>query len=246
MQEAESAGEGLSEGGMKKILLSKLTPETNQKIRDSQADKKALGNWVEVRGLPETTGKMAVREVLNSVSAIGMKDITLLEGRRRVELHNSEQSEFFCSTVDSKVKFKGTVLKVRPWIFLYGVEQIWDQLEKYANLERQKSQDAKGFGGKINAVGEKGCAVSLSLGKEGRAATHSTADHRWAPSDLKTIQSKVDGKGNPPKNSRQDGARDADQHGRGKGTGQSKGKNRDWTPNHYSQQGGDPSASRWT
>ena len=108
--------------------------------------------------------------------------------------------------VDGKVRFQGTVLKVRPWIFSYGVEQIWDQLKKYANLERQKSQDVQGFGGKISAVGDKGCAVCLSLGKEGRAATHSTADNKWAPSDLKLIQFKMDGKGNPPKNPQQDGA----------------------------------------
>ena len=69
--------------------------------------------------------------------------------------------------VDGKVKYKGTVLKVRPWIFSYGVEQIWDQLEKYANLERQKSQDAHGFLGKVIAVGEKGCSVCIALGKEG-------------------------------------------------------------------------------
>ena len=144
VQEAESAGEGLSEGEMKKILLSKLTPETKQKIRDSQADKKVLGNWVEVRGLPETMGKMAVRELLNSISAIGLKDITLREGEWRVDFHDSEQSEFFCNMVDGKVKFKGTLLRVRPWIFSYGVERIWDQLEKYANLERQNAQDAQG------------------------------------------------------------------------------------------------------
>ena len=35
VQEAENSGEGLSEGEMKKILLSKLTPETKQKITDS-------------------------------------------------------------------------------------------------------------------------------------------------------------------------------------------------------------------
>ena len=35
MQEAESAGEGLSEGEMKKILLSKLKPESKQEIRDT-------------------------------------------------------------------------------------------------------------------------------------------------------------------------------------------------------------------
>ena len=243
VQEAENSGEGLSEGEMKKILLSKLTPETKQKIRDSQADQKVLGNWVEVRGLPETMGKMAVRELLHSISATGLKDITIREGRWRVGFHDSDQSEFFCSMVDGKVKYKGTVLKVRPWIFSYGVEQIWDQLEKYANLERQKSQDAQGFGGKVSAVGEKGCSVCIALGKEGRAATHTTAHHRWTPSDLKTIQSKMDGKGNSPKNPQQDGARDADQHGRGKGKGQSKGKNRDWTPKDYSQQGGDPSGS---
>ena len=121
---------------------------------------------------------MAVRELLSSISAIGFKDITPREGRWRGEFHDSEQSEFFCNMVDGKVKFKGTVLKLRPWIFSYGVEQISDQLEKYANLERQKSEDAHGFGGKISAVGEKGCAVCLSLGKEGPAATHSTADHR--------------------------------------------------------------------
>ena len=246
VQEAENSGEGLSEGEMKKILLSKLTPENKQKIRDSQADQKVLGNWVEVRGLPETMGKMAVRELLHSISATGLTDITIREGRWGVGFHDSEQSEFFCSMVDGKVKYKGTVLKVRPWIFSYGVEQIWDQLEKYASLERQKSQDAHGLGRKVNAVGEKGCSVCIALGKEGRAATHTTADHRWTPSDLKTIQSKMDGKGNSPKNPQQDGARDADQHGRGKGKGQSKGKNRDWTPKDYSQQVGDPSGSRWT
>ena len=246
VQEAENSGEGLSEGEMKKILLSKLTPETKQKIRDSQADQKVLGNWVEVRGLPETMGKMAVRELLHSISATGLKDITIREGRWRVGFHDSEQSDFFCSMVDGKVKYKGTVLKVWLWIFSYGVEQIWDQLEKYANLERQKSQDAQGLGGKVSAVGEKGCFVCIALGKEGRAATHTTADHRWAPSDIKTIQSKMDGKGNSAKNPQQDGARDADQHGRGKGKRQSKGKNRVGTPKDYSQQGGDPSGSGWT
>ena len=124
VQEAENSGEGLSEGDMKKILLSKHTPKTKQKIRDSQADQKVLGNWVEVQGLPETMGKMAVRELLHSISATGLKDITIREGRWRVGFHYSEQSEFFYSMVDGKVKYKGTALKVRPWIFSYGVEQI--------------------------------------------------------------------------------------------------------------------------
>ena len=151
---------------MKKILLSKLKPETKQEIKDSQADKEVLGNWIEVRRLPETMGKMAVPEVLNSVSAIVMKDITLREGRWRVEYHDSEQWEFFCSMVDGKLKFKGTLLKVRPWIFPYGVEQIWDQPEEYANLERQKSQIAQGFGGNISAVSEKNAPCAFPLEKK--------------------------------------------------------------------------------
>ena len=112
MQEAERAGKGLSEDEMKKILLSKLTLETKQKIRDSQADKKVLGNWLEVRGVPETMTKMEVREVLNSVSAVGMKEIILCEGCWRVHFHDTEGSEFFSKMVDSKVKFKGTVLSM--------------------------------------------------------------------------------------------------------------------------------------
>ena len=68
--EAESAGEGLSEGEMKKILLSKLAPETKAKIRYSQADKKVNGNWTAVRGLPEVMTNMEVREVLSSVSSV--------------------------------------------------------------------------------------------------------------------------------------------------------------------------------
>ena len=124
VQEAESAGEDLSEGKMKKILLSKLTPETKQKIRDSQADKKVLGNCVKVRGFPETMTKMEVRDVLNSVSAVGMKEIILRECPWIVDFHDTEGSEFFSKMVDGKVKFKGTVLKVLPWIFSYLVDQI--------------------------------------------------------------------------------------------------------------------------
>ena len=101
--------------------------------------------------------------------------------------------------VDGKVKYKGTVLQVRLWIFSYGVEQIWDQLENYANLERQKSQDAHGFGGKVNAVGEKGCSVCIALGKEGGAATHTTADHSGRPQISRQFSPKWMEKEIPPK-----------------------------------------------
>ena len=50
-------GEGLSEGEMKRILLSKLAPETKTKIRDNQADKKVNRHWVEVHGLPKQTSR---------------------------------------------------------------------------------------------------------------------------------------------------------------------------------------------
>ena len=203
VQEAESAGEGHSEGQMKKNLVCKLTPETKQKIRDSEAYKKVLGEWVEVRGLPETMTKMEVRDVMNSVSAVGMKDILLRESRWRAKLHDSEGSELFTKMVDGKVKFKGTV-RVLRWIFSYSVDQVWDQLETYASLERHKAQDAKKFGTKVSAVRDNGCAVCLSMGKDQQAATYSTADHRWQPSDLKTIMSKVEGNGGQQGNPQKD------------------------------------------
>ena len=52
MQEAENSREGLSEGEMKNIFLSKLTPETKQKISDSQADQKVLANGLKSEDCP--------------------------------------------------------------------------------------------------------------------------------------------------------------------------------------------------
>ena len=80
----ESAEEGLSEGELKKNLLRKLAPETKGKIRDSEANKKVNGHWTEVRGLPKVMTKMEVRDVLNSVSSVGMKKIIVRQGRWRV------------------------------------------------------------------------------------------------------------------------------------------------------------------
>ena len=99
----------------------------------------------------------------------------------------------------------------------YGVQQIRDQLEKYANLERQKSQGAQGFRGKISAVGEKGCAVCLSLAI--RTSGGDSLDRRPQMGALRLQNNSVQNgrKGKTPKNPQQDGARDADQHGRGKG-----------------------------
>ena len=164
---------------MKEILQSKLTPETKAKIRDGQADKKVLGQLGEVQGSPETMPKMEVQDVLISVSVVGMKDIILREGPCRVELYNREGSGFFIKIVNGKVNLKGTVLRVLPWIFSYSVDQVWAQLEKYANLERPKAQDAKRFGMKVGAVSDKGFAVCLFMGTEQQAATQFTADHRW-------------------------------------------------------------------
>ena len=212
VQKAKSAGQGLTGGEMKKIPLSKLTPGTEQKIRDGQGEKKVLGQWVEVRGLPEMMTEMEVRDVLNSVTADGMKDTILREGRWRVEINDSEGSEFFTKLVEGSVKFKGTVVRVLPWILSYSIDQVWDQLEKYANLEKQNAKNTKGFGTKVSAVSDKGCAVCLSMGKDQRAAAHFTADHRLHPSDLKTIQSKVEGKGGQQRNLERDGVQNLDQH----------------------------------
>ena len=247
VQEAKSAAEGLPEGEMKKLLLGKLMPETKQKIRDSQADEKVLGNLVEVRGLPDM-GKMAVRELLNSISAIGMRDITLREGRWRGEFHDSEQSDFSCNMVDGKVKFKGTVLKVRPWIFSYGVEQMWDQLEKYANLEPQKSHDVQGFGGKISAAGGEGCACAFPLEEKVGQQLTRPQTMEGAPQISKSFSPKWTERQILPKiPSRLEHEMLTNiEHGQGKGKGQSKGKSRDWTSKDYSQQGGDPNCSRWT
>ena len=77
-------GLALPASGLPALNGGHVFEKKKKKIRDSQADQKVLGNWVEVRGLPETMGKMAVRELLHSISATGLKDITIREGRWRV------------------------------------------------------------------------------------------------------------------------------------------------------------------
>ena len=138
------------------------------------------------------------------------------------------------------------MLRVLPWIFSYSADQVWDQLEKYANLERRKAQDPKGFATKVSAVSDKGCAVCVSMGKDQGAVTHSTAGYRWRPSDLKTIRSEVEEKGGQKRSPKKDGVQKWYQHQRGKGKGQSQGKNRDWKPKDHSQHSGDPSSTKWT
>ena len=186
---------------------------------------------------------------LPSVTLVGMKEIILREGRWKVEFHDCEGAEFFIKMVNNKIKYKGILLQVFPWVFSYSVDQVWDQLEKIANLERQKAQDSKGFGTKVNAVTNNGCAVSLSMGKDQRAATHSTANHLWQASDVKFIQGKVadpSAKGGQEKNRQNDHVRNQDKHQSGKGKGQSQGKNRDRKVKDYSQQGRDQYGSKWT
>ena len=114
--------------------------------------------------------KMEVQDVLNSVSAVGMQDIIPREGRWRVEFHNSNGSEFFTKMVEDKLKIRGTVLRVLPRLLSYSVDQVLDQLEKYAILVRQKAQDAKEFGGKVSAVSKKGlrCAYPWARTSEQR------------------------------------------------------------------------------
>ena len=70
--------------------------------------------------------------------------------------------------------------------------------------------------------------MCLSISKDQRAATHSAADHRWQPSDLKTIQSKVERKGGQERNPLKDGVQIPDKEQRGKRKGQSQGQNRVW------------------
>ena len=62
--------------------------------------------------------KMEVRELLSSVSSVGMKEIILREGRWKVDFHDSEGAEFFTKMDNNKINYKGVVLQVFPWVFL--------------------------------------------------------------------------------------------------------------------------------
>ena len=44
----------------------------------------------------------------------------------KVEFHDSEGAEFFTKMVNKKIKYKGIVLQVFPWVFSCCVDQVWD------------------------------------------------------------------------------------------------------------------------
>ena len=121
VQETESAGKGLSKGELKRILVSKLDPETKAKIGANQADKKVNGHWVEVPGLPELFWKTKVGDTMSKVSSVRVKEITSGEGRWKTDFHESEAAEFFSKMVNNKIISKGTLLQDSPWVLIFLV-----------------------------------------------------------------------------------------------------------------------------
>ena len=151
VSEGEVAGEGLSQGELKKIMVSKIPAKTKDKIRDSQAEKKVKGHWVEIKGLSTEFTQLEVREILSRISTLEIEKIKSCEDVWRVELHVPESKDFFIKMVDGKTKYKGSVLRLVSWISSYSVDDVWHQLERISDLQRLKITDGKQ---KVNAVGE--------------------------------------------------------------------------------------------
>ena len=68
VNEAQSAGEQLSDGELKAIILAKMPADTAVSLRKEQSNEKVKSWWTEVTGFPKSMGRFQVRDALNKCS----------------------------------------------------------------------------------------------------------------------------------------------------------------------------------
>ena len=218
------------------------------KIHDSQADKKVNGKRTDVRGLPEVLTTMEVREVLSSMSSVGMKAIILRKAVGRYNSMTMKGPSFLrrSSTTRSSIR----VLYFTLFCGFFRI--LWTKFGISWRILQSGEAKISIFHG-VWYEGERCDEQWLcSLPVKRQRPTCSDAFHCGSPlasfgcEDLPSESGEFCLKTWTRKKSRKHPVQNSDKHQRGKGKGQSKGKKSDGDPKDYSQQGGDPNGSRWT
>ena len=109
------------------------------------------------------------------------------DGVRRLKLAEKEDRDIFNEVVNLGVSFGATWLVAKPWVFSFTPSELWDELEKMADANRQQfceglSHNPPSKGGNANNVNNtqsKDCTTCLSFGQTSRAKSHSTENHWW-------------------------------------------------------------------
>ena len=110
VNEAESAGEHLSDGDLKAIIFAKMPADTAASLRQEQSNEKVKSLWTEVTGFPKSMGRFQVRDALKKCSPCNFFKSKEKDGVWRLNFAEKADRVVFTEVVDRGVSFKGTRL----------------------------------------------------------------------------------------------------------------------------------------
>ena len=119
MNEAESAGEHLSDGQLKPIIFAKMPADTSASLRQQQSDEKVKSWWTEVTGFPGSMGRFRVRDAPKKWSPSIVSKSNQEDGVRRLGFAEKEDRDILNKLVNQGFPFVGTRLVAKPWVFSF-------------------------------------------------------------------------------------------------------------------------------
>ena len=195
VNEAESAGEHLSDGELKAIIFAKMPADTAASLRQEQSNEKMKSWCTEVTGFAKGSGRFQVRDALKKCSPTNVSKCKEKDGPWRLKFAEKEDRHIFNEVVNRGVSFGGTRLVAKPWVFSFTPTELWEELEKVADANHQQfheglSRNPSSKGGNqqnVNNTQSKDCAICLSFGHTNRAKSHSTENHWWNKTDAERV-----------------------------------------------------------
>ena len=205
MNEAESAGEHLSDGESKAIIFAKMPADTAASLRQEQSNEKVKSWLAEVMGFPKGSGRFQVRDALKKCSPTNVSKCKGKEGAWRLKFVEKEDRDIFNEVVNRGVSVGGTRLVAKAWVFSFTPTELWEELEKLADSNHQQfheglSRNPPSKGGNqmnVNNTPSKDYAICLSFGHTNRAKSHFTENHWWNKTDAERVAQEANK--NPPK-----------------------------------------------
>ena len=94
MNEAESAGEHLSDGELKAIILAKMPADTAASLRQQQSNEKVKSWRTKVIGFPKGSGRFQVRDALKKCSPTNVSKCKEKDGAWRSQFTEKEDRVF--------------------------------------------------------------------------------------------------------------------------------------------------------
>ena len=116
VNEAESAGEHLSDGGLKAIIFAKMPADTAALRGQEQSNEKVKSSWTKVTRFPKGSGRFQVRDALKKCSPTNLFKCKEKDGSWRLKSAEKDDRDIFSEVVNRGVSFGGTRLVLRAGV----------------------------------------------------------------------------------------------------------------------------------